>query len=91
MSTRWKWKWNPPKNGMVGMGMHLVSAPPAHDRRREVLGHASHRVAHLRGFWHGRERHAVRHGGDGRVPVPATEQSMSLCFARQDFSLASSK
>lgn len=28
--------------------MYLVSTPPAHDRRREVLGHASHRVSHLR-------------------------------------------
>jgi hypothetical protein len=28
--------------------MHLVSAPPADDRRREMLGDASHRLSHLR-------------------------------------------
>jgi hypothetical protein len=28
--------------------MHLVSAPPADDRRREMLGNASHRLSHLR-------------------------------------------
>ena len=60
---------------MVGVGMHLVSAPPAHDRRREVLRHASHRVAHLRAV-RGTEKNVTRlvsrHGDDGQVPVPAS-------------------
>jgi hypothetical protein len=33
---------------MVGVEMHLVSAPPADDCRRETLGDASYRFPHLR-------------------------------------------
>jgi hypothetical protein len=58
---------------MVGVQMHLVSAPPADDRRREMLSDASDRFPHLRReqgmAWLGRWETGLR-----------TKQSM-LCFA----------
>jgi hypothetical protein len=33
---------------VLGMERYLVPAPPAHDRRGEVLGDTTHRVSHLR-------------------------------------------
>jgi hypothetical protein len=69
--------------------MHLVSAPPAHDRRREVLGHASHRVAHL----HGRD--ATRLVGTAKTAGSPCGRRNRACRSashegtseRQDFSL----
>ena len=36
------------KVAFVGAGMYLVSASPTHDGGREMLGHAPHRVPHLK-------------------------------------------
>jgi hypothetical protein len=66
-------------------GCYLVAAPPADDRREEVLGHAAHRPPHLvctrrvRSEWSVEEQN--RGGGKGEERKGTSRSTVSDMYA----------